>query len=185
VPVYQRSDLAGPLRQAEIVSGLSRAFLNLEALATGELRVDLETYRFAVVVNQDCDLEQDHAARALGSADKLLPSVLFLPAVPFEDLRAALDRDIWRRIAKNKDERYQFLQRVVAEDDAQNEGLPALGIDFKRCFTIPTDELLFRFREANAWRRTRLTTPWAEQLSSRFAYYYARVALPADHDLGA
>ena len=50
---------------------------------------------------------------------------------------------------------------------AIGEGMPELGIDFKRYFTIPTDEVYFRIR-AEAQRRSRLRSPYLEHLSNRF-----------------
>lgn len=87
---------------------------------------------------------------------------------------------IWRRIEQNKDERYQFLKRITPEQDTLGEGLPELGIDFKRYFTIPTDEVYVRL-SAGVQRRCRLVSPYLEHLSTRFWYFQARVALPAEH----
>jgi len=185
LPIYQRSEPDGPLRQGEITTGLRRVVLILEALAGGALSVDLETFPYAVLINQDCDLAQDHGTRARGGGATGLPNLLFLLAVPIDQFHEALPpgSDIWKRIIQNKDERYHVLERIPTDCDALGEGLPALGLDFKQCITLRTDEVLFRYKERSAQRRSRLTTPWAEHLSSRFAYYYSRVALPQDHDL--
>jgi len=184
LPIYERSEDGGALRQGEIVTGLQRGLLNLAALTEGVFKVDLEPFRFVVLISQDCDLEQDHYARARGS-DAGLRDLLFLAAVPLDEFRGLLPAggDIWKRVKQNKDERYQVLERVPANSDILSEGLPALGLDFKRHFTMLTPEVLFRIREGTARRRARLATPWAEHLLSRFAYYQGRVALPQDHDV--
>jgi len=95
--------------------------------------------------------------------------------------RDGIDKGIWRDISKNKDVRYQFLQKVDISDDVLGQGLPELCIDFKKFFTIPTDEVYRRLEIREATRRSVLVSPYLEHLSSRFANYLCRVALPLDH----
>ena len=113
---------------------------------------------------------------------KQLPSVLLCQVVPAIGLKGSVDKRVWDRILINKDERYHFLQRISPDEDAAEEGVPALGIDFKRYFSISTDELYRRIEIGECKRRCRLQTPYAEHLSTRFFYYQSRVALPRDHD---
>lgn len=186
--VYERSEPERELRQGEIITGLQRVVLDVGALADNRIVVDLETHTYAILVSQDCDLEQDHNARQGGEtakADKLLPNLLFLHAVEITDLRGAVPqgRDIWKRIIQNKDERYHVLQRVAEDSDLAGQGIPELGIDFRRHFAIPPEEALFRIVQGTARRRARLGSPYAEHLSSRFAHYLGRVALPLDHQI--
>ena len=94
---------------------------------------------------------------------------------------AGITTDIWRRIRINKDERYQFLQRIGSVQDAAGQDLPELGIDFKRYFTIPADEVYRRIELGEAQRRCVLNSPYLEHFCVRFANYLSRVALPADH----
>lgn len=184
--IYERPETEGPLRQGEILTGLRRAVLDLAAAAQGRVEIYPEEFEYAVLISQDCDLEQHHrAALSQAASDKLLPDFLFLPATVFETFRAAIQaRDILKRIVLNKDERYHALEPVSADADLTGEGLPSLGMDFKRAFSVPSGEVTLRLREGSARRRTRLATPWAEHLSSRFAYFCSRVGLPKDHDLG-
>jgi len=139
----------------------------------------------AVILTQDCDLEQDFKARqGHVAADKQIPSLLFCEVATAEDLYGFVkqtNKKLWDRIRINKDERYHFLQKVEPGDDALGQGLPEMGIDFKRYFTIPTDELYRRVELSEAQRRCILQSPYLEHLSSRFAYYLSRVALPLDH----
>jgi hypothetical protein len=81
----------------------------------------------------------------------------------------------------NKHERYHFLQLVEPSCDAQGTGLVELGIDFKRYFTLPTEEVYKRVEIGSAKRRCVLESPYLEHFSTRFAYYLSRVALPQDH----
>ena len=90
--------------------------------------------------------------------------------------------NIWQRIRINKDERYHFLQIIPPEEDAFLQGIPELGIDFKRYFTLRTDDVYVALTSNTAQRRSRLISPYLEHLSTRFAYYQFRVALPSDHE---
>jgi hypothetical protein len=141
---------------------------------------------FAVVLSQDCDLEQDWKVRQEMSPDsqeaspRELPSILFAEVHTAADLRGRLNGGLWQRIRQNKDERFHFLEEVPAGAEAMANGLPELGIDFKRYFSIPTREVYKRM-EGPAQRRCRLQSPYLEHLSTRFCYYQFRVALPLDH----
>jgi hypothetical protein len=159
--------------------------LDLGFLGTDEHRVYEVTHGYAVVLTQDCDLEQDFSVRQKQIAsDKLLPSVLFCEVATAEELFGrvkSLGSKLWDRIRINKDERYHFLQKIEADRDGLGLGMPELGIDFKRYFTIPTDEVYKRIEIGKAKRRCALVSPYLEHLSSRFAYFLSRVALPENH----
>lgn len=182
--IYEKSPLGSPLRQGEIITNLIQLKAAVSSLSTEEPEIIPVVHPYAIVVTQDCELVQDFKPRSEGNleSDKIIPSVLFCQVVTAEQLRGRADikSDIWKRIKQNKDERYQFLEKVLREDDTLNEGLPELSIDFKRYFTLPTDEVYFRL-EVEAKRRSRLRSPYMEHLSSRFYYFQCRVALPADH----
>lgn len=189
-PIYECSR-NGPLRQGEIISGLVQI-----QLATGterefpsedaEIPIRRIEFPYAIVISQDCDLDWDFKHRKEPSTflDKVMPNTLFCELYPAEELRhrpgGSINSGIWSRIRTNKDERYHFLQRVEVGDDAISEGLPELALDFKRCFSIPTDELYLQF-VSQAKRRCRIVSPYLEHLAVRVFYYHSRVALPADH----
>jgi hypothetical protein len=162
--IYQRSenDALHALRQGEILCGLRQARLNLAKLTKDEIVVDFETHPFAMIITQDCDLESDFRARQkieksdggkslkpeeLNSASAaLLPSILFCQLTTAEELRGRADIKsiIWDRVKINKDERYHFYEKVPEELDSLGKGLPELGADFKRYFTIPSDEVFYQ-----------------------------------------
>jgi len=186
--VYAPIGEGEPLRQAEIISDLvqvRQSFASLPSQAGPEIEIIRHPY--ALVLTQDCDLEQDFALR-FGNPEqppppeKLLPNILLCEVATLGELRDRTPKgsDIWRRVVDNRDERYHLLERVEPPADALGQGLPALGIDFKRCFTVPTDELYFRVR-SGAKRRCRLNSPYLEHLSSRFSSFLSRVALPRPH----
>jgi hypothetical protein len=153
-------------------------------LGQEEISLDSETQPIAIVVSQDCDLEWDFRERqkAAPVLHKLLPSILFSEVMVADELRGRnrIDSDLWRRVRDNKDERYHFLRAVQREADAMADGLPDLAVDFKRYFTIPTEEVYAQLR-GDARRRTRLLSPYLEHFCSRFTYFQQRVALPEDH----
>lgn len=176
----------GALRQGEFLSGLKIKKLLLDSVKEGdELRLVAQEHPYAIVVSQDCDLEQDYKLRCSGAAEpaRLLPSVLLCEVFTAEQLKGRdLKSDMWKRVRINKDERYHFFEGVPAEADRVGTGLPELGVDFKRYFTVPTDELYLRIESGKVQRRCRLVSPYLEHVSTRFAYYQFRVALPRDHE---
>jgi hypothetical protein len=183
--------LDGALRQGEILTGIVQVRLAVATLGTDQKEIEEVVHPYAIVLSQDCDLDWDWRGRTQPvnpgeipgqSQQKLLPSILFGEMTTAEALRVLVNSTIWGRIRLNKDERYQFLQAVSREDDVLGEGLPELGMDFKRYFTVPTDEVYGRLQGGEARRRCRFKSPYLEHLSTRFCYYQFRVALPQDHE---
>lgn len=200
IPVYIRSSPDEPLRQGEIVSDLVQVKIKLDSIGSSEGYVGVDVvHPLAIVVTQDCDLEQDFKARFAGEAGKhrILPNILFCEVELANELRHGdkndtlpeekrarskeINRDIWKNIWQNKDERYHFLQKVEPAYDLLEQGIDALGIEFKRYFTVPTDDVYHRVKIKQAKRRCKLNNPHLEHFSVRFHYYHYRVALPADH----
>jgi len=180
---YIASSDAEPPRQGEIISGLVQVRMQLDDVGLVSARAIPLIHPFAIVLTQDCDLEQ-HVGRIKRGEEGNLPSVLFCEAVLASHLReTAGGKDIWKRVRQNKDERYHCLERVPAELDATGAGINALGIDFKRYFTLPTDEVLERIRRAESRRRAYLAPPYSVHLAARFYYYQMRVALPDEHEI--
>ncbi len=148
-----------------------------------------ECYRYrrdSLLVTQDCDLDWDFRARQeqdetkkLKAQSKLLPNLLFCEVAQAEELRGVqtIASDIWRRVKQNQDERYHYLPAVPSHLDAVTRGFSDLAIDFKRVFSIPTEEMYKRL-SLETRRRTILQGPFMQDLSNRFAYYHLRVALP-------
>src|SRR6266498_3436798 len=118
-------------------------------------------------------------SRPSSGQDKLLPNVLLCLAQDAAKAQVA-GKDVWKRLQQNKDERYQFLERVPPELDALGQGMPELVVDFKQYLTLPTDELYERVKE-QAKRRCRLSNGYLAHFSSRFSYFQSRVALPDEH----
>ncbi len=128
-PIYARVEDGDRLFMGEILGNvIERQVVTGEAPGAFESRE--EEHSFAVVVSQDCDLEQDDNARRDDTMDRkrrdnaLVPHVLLLVA---SDQAAVRVRSVssrqWERVTRNKDERYQFLASVPVATD--HEGGPA------------------------------------------------------------
>ena len=174
------------LWQGEILSNLIQIRQALDTVGTNDPpKLNEIAHPLAIVLTQDCDLERDHAGRSGARATTFqLPNVLFCEATAAASLRGQVGgSDIWKRVVQNKDERYQCIEAVSADLDAAQQGLHAIGVDFTRYFTIPTDEVYKRLDIEQAKRHCRLTTPYAEHLASRFFYFRSRIALPTEHEV--
>jgi hypothetical protein len=172
------------LRQGEIISDLDQFRLDVATIGTeGVISGRPHRHPLTVLMTQDCDLEQDSRARTeSNSADKIVPGLLFCEVVTAAELRGSgINSTVWSQVKVNKHERYQFLQKVEASGDALGYGLPEMGIDFKRYFAIPTDEVYRRLELGEAKRRCILVSPYMEHLCCRFAHFLSRIALPIDH----
>ena len=148
--------------------------------------VKRQEFQYIVVLSQDCDLEQDFDNRSkLDSQthDKYLQNILFCPAYVVTDFKEGShlkglnlnmhrweSRDSWKKITQNMHYRYHRLQPF---GDLQ---LPELIIDFKHYATAPRD-IIYRSGIRNNYLGT-LAELFRENLSSRFAHYLSRVALP-------
>lgn len=143
--IYFASE-SGPLRQGEIVTDLMQLVPTARSTKANP-EGDIQVHPFAVIVSQDCDLDQDFQARiklqanTTTAADKLLASVLLCQAADATQLLSTImGKDVKKRIYQNKDERYQYLREIRPEQDATGRGVPSLILDFKRFFTLsPTD----------------------------------------------
>lgn len=180
----------GSLRQGEILSNLKQFKLNLESLGSDKPLTEPIIHPFAIVMTQDCDCEQDFKPRKDGiTSNATIPSILFCEVVAAEQLRNRdkgnktidINSSVWKQVRINKNERYHFLEAIPDTNDSSSEGLPELALDFKRYFTIPTDEVYYRLEIGETIRRSRLISPYLEHLTSRFYYFQSRIALPEDH----
>lgn len=185
--IYVAIDGDESLRQGEIITNLIQSPLRVDTIDSDAPVIDPKPHPYAIVVSQDCDLDWDHKVRQGRTGPyKIIPNVLFCEVSTAEQLRgrgsdAGINSKTWNNIRNNKHERYHFLQLVTRGEDMLDQGLPELGIDFTRYFTIPTEEVYTRVQINEAQRRCRLISPYLEHFSVRFAYFQFRVALPADH----
>lgn len=186
-PIYSTAGLIRELRQTEIISSLTQYFRDPGASPDAP-EEEIETlairHRFAIVLSQDCDLLWDFEARQKDQQGELNGVLIFElePALEYRTKRK-IGRDLWKPITQNKSDRYHFLEAVPKELDLLGRGLPQLLVDFKRCFTLPAEEVYRQFSLGGnpAERRCHLETPYREHLQNRMAYFLQRVVLPLDH----
>jgi hypothetical protein len=188
-------------RQGEILADVIQIQIGADSLAsdTSDISIEEVVHPYALILTQDCDLDWDFKARASvksqqdgGTQDqreenrrqaKLVPNVLLCELTTAESLRPRLaGSDVLRRIRANQDERYHCFAAIPDDSDSRREGLPELVADFKRVFSIPTEELYLRLRGGTN-RRSTLQSPFLQHLSTRFGYFCLRVALPEPIEL--
>ena len=190
--IYAKSVPESALRQGELLSNVVQLFVESHTIAQESHRAIQRNHDFAYVLSQDCDLDWDFDSRTKpNERDRTIPSILLCEAMPAttaaEDIMNAEKSAntnksrIWSRVRINKDERYQFFSTIPGDVDLQSNGIDELVIDFKRYFTVPTKELYKRIDAGETLRRCQLRSPYLEHLSSRFAFYLSRVALPEDY----
>jgi hypothetical protein len=174
------------LFQGEVLCGLPQIRQKLETINPdfGDSGLEKVDHDYAIVISQECDLENDYRCRLKKTGNQILDNVLFCPAYTIEDLktRASSGSD-WKRIQGNNDRRYHCIECAPAASDCLGLGLPAIGIDFKRYFTVPTAEVYKRIEIGQIKRRCHLICPYAEQLLLRFCNFHSRIGLVEDHDI--
>jgi hypothetical protein len=170
--------------QVSSVDGIFAVVASFQSLTLAVPEIEEIRHPYCVIATQDCDLEQDHKARneEEPATDKMIPNVLLLQAVSAAELIAGLPkgRDILKRVIGNRDDRFHVLESVEASCDTSGQGLPSLGIDFKRYFKVPTDELYAQLNFGTR-RRTQLNSNYLEHFNQRCAGYQSRVALLREH----
>jgi len=195
--IYAASSQGDRLWQGEILSDLPQTRLSLESLPAtktnvGEsgdkqpIKVEYEEHPLIVVLSQDCDLEKDYKRRQSGGRPFLL-NVLLCDVHEAEALRQKLSTEEstgskeWRVIKENGTPRFQFLSKVLLDQDASGLGLPSLAVDFRSYFTVRTDELYERLKLKLSIKRCKLQTPYAEHLGHRFHHFQSSIPLTVEH----
>lgn len=138
---------------------------------------------YAVVLSQDCDLEQDFSSRnpSGGSHDKHIPSILICPAYPAAQVKEgthlgdefkmqAMNSALYKPILQNNSPRYHFLEGFGEFQ------VPELIIDFKHFFTLKRDIFYRDFKSDNYLAS--ISEVFRESLCQRFANYLSRIGLP-------
>ncbi len=143
-------------------------------------------FQYAIVLTQDCDLEQYQKKRTeikKGEVfNQYIPNLLIIPGFPAESLRQGdhltelynyqqdrINSDKWKIVKSNKDERYHFLKGNV---DLQ---VPDMVCDFKNIYTIGFDYIFEQYKKVYLATVNEL---FRENLSRRFTNYFSRIGLP-------
>jgi hypothetical protein len=184
VAIYERLDVDGSLRQGEILANVVHVRMDIHTIGTDKPAIAPIQYPYAIVVSQDCDLEQDFNARQPEGAEyNKIPCVMFCEVQEAHLFRpqhgGRLNSDAWGRVETYQDERYHYLASIPAAVLGIDAPLGPFGVDFKRYFCIPTDEVYHRLTLVDEMTRLcRFTSPFLEHFSLRFAHFQHRVALP-------
>ncbi|HEV8201520.1 MAG TPA: hypothetical protein VGS03_16010 [Candidatus Polarisedimenticolia bacterium] len=145
-------------------------------------------YETAIVVSQDCDLEQDHVARfpaegVVTNQDKLLFGIALCGTYDEALVKAGAHREgaaqlaskEWKPVVKNMMPRFQYLGFI-----------PQIGktlvADFKDLFFVPADYLYRSIADGDVQRLASLREPYREHVLQRFVNYVGRVGLPKDFE---
>lgn len=165
-----------------MLSNVTAIRLKLETLRETNKEIDEVIHPLAAVISQDCDLDLDYKARyGAGAAHRLIENVLVCAVDDADAMRArgGLNSKQWADVTTYQNERYHVLPPVPPEIAQLGERFARmLGLDFRRFFTIPCDELYRRIEIGEAVRHCYLESPYRDHLSNRFYWYHMRVALP-------
>lgn len=190
-----RSGVDEALRQGEILTNVVELQVRLESIASvnsdSVYQANPIQHSFAIIVSQDCDLEQDFNYRYgnRGNDRNELPSVLLCQAEDIEDFinsekyRTLFTSKTFKGNFKNNNEfRYHFVQEIPAALSAVDKRVPELGIDFKRYFSMPTAEVYHRINLDHTRRCSVLESPYRDHFSQRFYNFNNRIALPEEYE---
>lgn len=195
---YAPAPSTGRLNQGEILGDLVEYLVEPSSLEEGQIKVLPVQHPLCVVLTQDCELEQDHESRDLEAsesasdrpdADKIkkaktlqIPSVLVTPIFPRSGVAAiGVNSKTWKLVIGNSHIRYHFLEAIAPGQDSAALGIEQGVVDFKRYFTMPTELVYAQLKSGVAKRRSRLVSPYLEDLSQRYFSFQSRVALPRAH----
>lgn len=147
----------------------------------GSIEISKIVFPFAVVLSQDCDLNQDHFLS--DNDDKRLISVMVAPMYNYEhfikgehlselglkmqQIKKGKTPD--KYIKNNTDQRYHYIEFA--------ENIPIVNsvIDFKHYFTVNTAYLKLHREKSFICKISPL---YRERLSQRFANFLSRIGLP-------
>lgn len=189
------SGVGTALRQGEILTNVIELQVRLESMggvnSDSVYEANPIEHLFAIIVSQDCDLEQDFNYRygSKGNVRNELPSVLLCQAEKVaEFVKSEMYRSLFNsktftdNFKKNNEFRYHFIQEIPADLSAVDKRVPELGIDFKRYFGMPTAEVYQRIKLDQTQRCSVLASPYRDHLSQRFYNFNSRVALPEEYE---
>lgn len=182
---YRRAASITRVSQGDIFTDVETTYdVKPVAPESEEMELINITYTHAIILTQECDLEQDFKNRGEPQKghDKFIPCILLAPAYLAETLKEGkhltavelsmqkLGGNMWASIKKNQVLRYHFLPIHL------DFNIPELIVDFKHYFTIPRNlfcETIMKDRYAAS-----LAPLFREHLSDRFTHYLSRIGLP-------
>ena len=182
----------GPIRQAELLKSVAE-FQPISKTDEGDdLEIRKVDHPLAVVISQDCDLEQDFNLRFPGEGDPVsrddadlshrsISHVILCDAYPETELIRRLpdgfgskDR---RKVQQNQNERYHKLEAALIDGD-ESKPVEELFFDFRRFFAIPSPDIYDQLAAKTLKRIACVPAYYLHDISQRFFSYQARVAIP-------
>ncbi len=144
------------------------------------INVDL---KYAIVINQECDLDLDHKSRNdinVKNQDKILPNILLLPGYLSESFKQGnhlgvniqgnvWSSDLFKQIKENNNPRFHYINKL---SDFQ---VPELVVDFKHIYTIKQDII---YKSFTKWYVATFNELFREDISQRYCAYLSRIGLP-------
>ena len=171
----------GKIHQGDIIEDVE---VTTAVIKDGKPITTQITYPYAVIMTQECDLEQDYSNRnneEKVDEDKYLQSILLCPVYIAEMLKegkhlAELEINrmyrnsaMWSIITRNNEKRFHYLK------SCEKSSMVALAIDFKEYFTLMRDEV---YDLHSKQYKISLDKIFRENLSHRFTHYLSRIGLP-------
>jgi hypothetical protein len=181
---YYRKHYAGRVVQGDILKDIMFIEWDIASSDPNDVSFVKNNLPYIVILSQDCDLDHDYKNRNDQNAEKqdaYLQSVLVCPAYLKEIFKAGdhlkgfdmrmetKGGDNYKKILKNLDHRYHFLQ------GDQRFQIPDLIIDFKHYYTLPIN---FLYRIYDRQYVASLEELFRESLCQRFSFYLSRIGLP-------
>jgi hypothetical protein len=183
----------GPIRQAELLSSVWEfQVVGVPPEDDSEVETRQVEHPLAVVLSQDCDLEQDFDFRFPAEGEppsrensdgspRTISHVIFCDAYPESELKRRLPEGLgskdFRKIGQNQNERYHALNEAPIDGD-ESRRIEPLFFDFRRFFAIPSADIYDQLSDGSAGRVACLPAYYLHDLSQRFFSYQARVAIP-------
>jgi hypothetical protein len=187
--IYQASKKDFSLRQGEILTGVIQYKPVIDELSqqAEELSFEAVSHPYVIVVTQDCDLDWDYKNRNSQDTQpsKSLNSVILCEIDTAQVIRDTADNmntKEWGLVKNHRHERFYFFEKIPAEYEVEQEGLPELTADFKRVFGMDSSTLYRQIEIGIVKRRTVLVSPYLEHFSRRYYYFHGRVALPSQYE---
>jgi hypothetical protein len=147
----------------------------------------------AIILTPDCDLLADFSARnTILSTDptndrklqsNILQHIQCCDLYEEEEIRQThpLPSDLWKRVRQNQDERYHRIP-PAAKDAEDALSIPALFLDFKQMFSVPTAYLYQSLKAGDVTRQGVMPPIWVHQLMQRYFAFHSRVGVPDPND---
>lgn len=173
------------LQQGDIICNVDLP--EYHAVVGDEALLSVVRFPFAVVLTQDCDLQQNHLALGAKPGGSPLVSTLVAPAYHVADAQAGTQLEALgvtmpslpkknpnsqsaKDLYQNKNARYHCLPLSQADS-----ALPDLIVDFKHYFTVNSAYLTVMKERCQL---ASLNSLYREDLCQRFAAYLSRIGLP-------